>query len=70
MGANLYIANTATLILIGLQLMVPSYVGAVENSPLSMMTSIVEQAYMDYFTVTKPSDIFNQEANRFNVGIY
>lgn len=28
------------------------------------------QAYMDYFTVTKPSDIFNQEANRFNVGIY
>lgn len=44
MGANLYIVNTATLILIGLQLMVPSYVGAVENSSLSTMTSIVEQA--------------------------
>lgn len=43
MGANLYIANTATLILIGLQLMVPSYVGAAENSPLSTMNSVVEQ---------------------------
>lgn len=42
MGTNLYIANTATLILIGLQLMVPSYVGAVENAPLSTMTSMVE----------------------------
>ena len=44
MGANLRIANTATLVLIGLQLVVPNYVGAVENFPSSTAASIVPQA--------------------------
>ena len=43
MGANLRIANTAILVLIGLQLMVPSQVGAVENSTLSKIVSRLEQ---------------------------